>query len=62
MSNLLRAVFILIGFFIIYSPIHLQRRKNWRIADEDLKKTNFEDWKKQMKSNAFINLISRVVW
>ena len=60
-----KAVFFnifVVSIFVIYSPIYLQRRKNWRIADEDLKRIDYDEWKKQMKSTAYINLISRELW
>jgi hypothetical protein len=62
MSNSL--IFILVGVsvFVIFSPIYFQRRKLWRMADEDLKQIDSDEWKKQLKSNAYGKLISRIIW
>lgn len=62
MSDLKITIFLIIAVFVIYLPIYLQRQKNWRIADEDLKKIDYEGWKRQLKSNVYINLISRLIW
>ena len=32
------------------------------MADEDLKRIDYDEWKKQMRSNAYIKLGSRVIW
>ena len=32
------------------------------MADEDLKRIDYEEWKKQMWSNSYIKLGSRVIW
>jgi hypothetical protein len=32
------------------------------MADEDLKLINYDKWKKQMRSNAYVKLGSRVIW
>lgn len=32
------------------------------MADEDLKRIDYAEWKKQMKSNAYIKLVSRLIW
>lgn len=32
------------------------------MADEDLKRIDYDEWKKQMRSNAHIKLGSRVIW
>ncbi|MEP6925367.1 MAG: hypothetical protein ABI954_12945, partial [Pyrinomonadaceae bacterium] len=62
MSNQLIFVLVGISIIIIFSPIYLQRRKVWRMADEDLKRIDYDEWKKQMKSNAYIKLGSRTIW
>ena len=62
MTNSLVFIFVSISICIIFSPIYLQRRKLWRMADEDLKRIDYEDWKKQMRSNAYIKFGSRVIW
>ncbi len=62
MTNLTITIFLIISVLVIYSPIYFQRKKNWRIADEDLKKIDKDEWKKQMKSNAYVNLFSRILW
>lgn len=51
-----------ISIIIVFSPIYLQRRKLWRMADDDLKRIDYDEWKKQMKSNAYIKLGSRIIW
>jgi hypothetical protein len=56
------AVWAAVSVFVIYLPIYLQRRKNWRMADEDLKKIGEDEWKKQLRSNAYIRLVGRVLW
>ncbi len=32
------------------------------MADEDLKRIDYEEWKKQMRSNTYVKLGSRVIW
>jgi len=32
------------------------------MADEDLKRIDYDEWKTQMKSNAYIKLVSRLLW
>ena len=32
------------------------------MADEDLKKLDYEEWKKQIKSNVYIKMFSRIIW
>ena len=55
-------VIAVISLFVITSPIYMQRRKLWRMADEDLKRIDRSEWKKQLRSNAYIQLFSRVGW
>jgi aromatic ring-opening dioxygenase catalytic subunit (LigB family) len=63
MPNTPFSIFILISIVIIvFSPIYLQRRKLWQMADEDLKRIDYNEWKKQMRSNAYTKLGSRVIW
>lgn len=62
MPNSFIFIFVVISIIVIFSPIYLQRRKLWRMADEDLKRIDYEDWKKQLKSNAYIKLVSRLIW
>ena len=52
----------IISLLIIGSPMYLQNRKISRIADEDLKKINYDEWKKQFKSNIYIKMFSRIIW
>ncbi len=61
MPNQLILIFAVIIIAIIFSPIYLQRRKLWRMADEDIKRIDYDEWKKQMRSNAYIKLGSRVI-
>src|SRR5215204_3464128 len=56
------AIFVIISIFVIFSPIYLQRRKLWRMADEDLKRIDYDEWKRQIKSNVYIKLFSRLIW
>ena len=62
MSNQLILIFAVVSLALIFSPIYLQRRKLWRMADEDLKRIDYDEWKKQMRSNAYIKLGSRIIW
>ena len=62
MPDTLIAIFVIISIFVIFSPIYLQRRKLWRMADEDLKRIDYDEWKRQMKSNVSIKLFSRLIW
>lgn len=62
MLNQLILIFAVVSIAVIFSPIYLQRRKLWRMADEDLKRIDYDEWKKQMRSNAHIKLGSRVIW
>ena len=32
------------------------------MADEDLKKLNYEEWKRQATSNVYIKMFSRIIW
>jgi len=62
MQNQIIAILVFISFTVVFSPIYLLRRKMWLMADDDLKKIDYEDWSKQIKFNAFIKLISRLIW
>ncbi len=62
MPNPLIAVIFVISIFVIYSPIFWQKRRIARMADEDLKKLDYEEWKKQAKSNVYIKMFSRIIW
>jgi len=62
MSNELLAVFFIISIFVIASPIYWQKRRISRMADEDLKKLDYEEWKRQEKSNVYIKMFSRIIW
>lgn len=53
---------LIITVAIIFSPIYFLRRKTARMADDDLKRIDREDWEKQKKFGAYTRLISRVVW
>jgi hypothetical protein len=62
MSKELIGLLFFISFFVICSPIYWQRRRISRMADEDLKKLDYEEWKKQKKSNVYIKMASRIIW
>ncbi len=62
MSKELYAVLFIVSFFVICSPIYWQRRRISRMADEDLKKLDYEEWKRQAKSNVYIKMFSRIIW
>ena len=62
MSEDLIIFIFIISFFIIISPIYYQNRRTARMADEDLKKINFEEWKKQITANVYIKMFSRIIW
>lgn len=62
MPNELIAIIFIISFFVIGSPIYFQNRRISRMADEDLKKLDYEEWKKQAKSNVYIKMFSRIIW
>lgn len=62
MTKELFAIFFIISIFVIASPIYFQRRRISRMADEDLKKLNYEAWKRQAKSNVYIKMFSRIIW
>ncbi len=62
MPNPFIAVVFVISFFVIYSPIYWQSRRISRMADEDLKKLNYEEWKKQAIANVYIKMFSRIIW
>lgn len=53
---------ILITVAIVFSPIYFLRRKTARMADDDLKRVDMEDWERQKKFGSYTRLISRVVW
>ena len=61
----MKELMFIIGILIlplIYLPVYLQKRKLWRMADEDLKKIDRADWKKQIRANAWIRLINCLLW
>ena len=62
MPNELIVIFFVISIFVIASPIYFQNRRISRMADEDLKKLDYEEWKKQAKSNVYIKMFSRIIW
>lgn len=62
MSKELVGILFIVSFFIICSPIYWQRQRVFRMAEEDLKKLDYEEWKKQKKSNVYIKMASRIIW
>jgi hypothetical protein len=62
MQKVLFAIIFVISFFVIYSPIMWQRRRIARMANEDLKKGDYEEWRRQTKSDIYIKLFSRIIW
>ena len=56
------AVLVVVSFFVICSPIYWQRRRILKMAEEDLKKLDYDEWKKQAKSNVYIKIFSRIIW
>lgn len=62
MSQTLVYIFFIITIFVTFAPVYLQRRKIQRMADEDLKRADYEEWEKQLKSNAYIKSGSRLIW
>ena len=62
MPNELITILFLVSFFVICSPIYWQRRRISRMADEDLKKLDYAEWKRQAKSNVYIKMFSRIIW
>jgi hypothetical protein len=60
MPNTLISIFLIVSIVLVFSPIF--RRKLWRMADDDLKRIDYDEWKKQMRSNAYIKLVSRIIW
>lgn len=55
-------IIVLITLAVVFSPIYLQRRKLWRMANEDLKRIDENEWRKQIKSNTYIRFFSRIIW
>jgi len=55
-------IIVAVSLIVVFSPIYLLRRKMWGMVDDDLKQIDCDEWKKQIKSNAFIKLGSRVIW
>ena len=47
-----------IGFL----PIYTMRRKMRRMSEDDLRNIDLEDWKRQIKSNAYVRLITHNLW
>lgn len=62
MPKPLIALVFIISVFVIYSPIYWQSRRISRMADEDLKKLNYEEWKRQAIANVYIKMFSRIIW
>jgi len=62
MTNGLAIIILLGSFLIIYSPIWWQRRRIARMASEDLKNLDHEEWRRQAKSEVYIKMFSRIVW
>lgn len=62
MQNQIIAILVFISFIVVFSPIYLLPRKMWQMADDDLKKIDYQDWRKQTKFNAYHKLISRLIW
>ena len=57
---------VVIGFYFIFIiislPIYFQSRKISRMVNEDLKKINYKEWKKQIRSNIYTKMFSRIIW
>ena len=62
MPQALIAILFVVSFFVIYAPIYWQTRRISRMADEDLKKLDYDEWKKQAKSNVYIKMFSQIIW
>lgn len=62
LTSQLTLISVLAIVSIVFLPIYLMRRKMRKMTDDDLKKIDLEDWKKQIKSNAYVKLISRNLW
>lgn len=61
MSDLLKILLLMGLVAAVFSPIYFMRRKQWRLAGEDLKKIDREDWEKQQRFGVLTRLISRSV-
>lgn len=62
MSKMLMGIVFIVTIFVIYSPIFWQTRRIARMADEDLKYLDHEEWKRHAKSNVYIKMFSRIIW
>lgn len=62
MSEDFYILLFIISFFVIGSPIYFQNRRIARMADEDLKKINYSEWKTRFKTNIYIKMSSRIIW
>jgi hypothetical protein len=51
-----------IGFLVFFSQIYFWRRKLDQMADDDVKRTDPEEWKRHMKFTRYTKLISRLFW
>jgi hypothetical protein len=62
MLTQLLPIIAVISIALVFSPIYFLRRKTARMADDDLKKIDHEDWEKQRKFGIYTKLVSRVTW
>ncbi len=62
MSEELVIFIFIISFIVMGSPLFHQQRRISRMADEDLKKWNYEEWNKQIRRNVYIRMFSRIIW
>lgn len=55
-------IFLIVSILIIASPIYFQNRKISKMVEEDLKKLNYEEWKKHIRTNVYVKMFSRIIW
>ena len=51
-----------LAFLALFSHIYFWRRKMWRAADEDLQRSDSEEWKRHFSFSRYVRFISRLIW
>jgi uncharacterized membrane protein YfcA len=55
-------VVLAVAFLALFSQIYFWRRKTRQMADNELRKSDPEEWKRHLKFSSYVKLVSRIIW
>jgi hypothetical protein len=53
---------LVLGVIAFFSQAYFWRRKMQRMADNEIKRVDPEEWKRHVKFNRYVKLVSRSLW